>query len=115
MFWKKKKPDPVPAFEYLSPFSPSPVEHLRPCRVDDTVCRFHRFVDEDRVLLKVRTFVREGYAQEFRKSLDEAGIIPAGCDTDVVRDTRALVEWPDGSLSTVAVEKVHFLDRHREE
>lgn len=89
----------------------SPVASLRPCEVDDKVCWFHRFVDEDKVLLKVKTFVHKIDAQEFRKSLDQAGIVPACCDTEVVRETRALIEWPDGSLSTVAVERVQFLDR----
>lgn len=84
---------------------------LRPCEVDGKVCGFHRFVEEDRLLLKVGAFMKPAEEGFIRRRAYEEGIVEPSCTTEVLRETRALIEWPDGSLSTVAVERVTFLDR----
>lgn len=84
---------------------------LRPCEVDGKVCRFHRFVEEDRLLLKVDAFTKPDLGDAIRRRAYETGVVDPSCSTEVMRSTRALIEWPDGSLSTVAVERVTFLDR----
>lgn len=91
--------------------APPPLCGFRPCEVDGKVCRFHRFVEEDRLLLKVNTFIRSDDAKFQRRRAYEEGIVDSSCSTEVLRETRALIEWPDGSMSTVAVERVTFLDR----
>ena len=90
---------------------PGFVDLLRPCEVDGKVCRFHRFVEEDRLLLKVNSFHKPDLGDAVRRRAYEEGIIDPSCTTEVMRATRALIEWPDGALSTVAIERVTFLDR----
>ncbi len=83
----------------------------RRCEVDGQACWFHRFVEEDRLLLRVNTFLRDDEARYCRRQAYEEGIVSASCDTEILRETRALIEWPDGHLSTVALERVTFTDR----
>lgn len=82
----------------------------RPCEVDGKVCRFHRFVEEDRLLLKVNAFTKPDLGDAIRRQVYETGVVDPTCSAEVMRETRALIEWPDGSLSPVAVDRVHFLD-----
>ena len=83
----------------------------RPCKVDGKACCFHRFVEEDRLLLKVNAFMKSEDADVVRRRAYEVGIVEPSCSTEILRETRALIEWPDGSLSTVALERVTFTDR----
>lgn len=84
---------------------------LRPCEVDGQACLFHRFVDEDRALLKINCFTREEEQTYIRRRFDLSGVVPGGCSTEVIRVTYALVEYPDGSLGKVDPTKVCFTDR----
>lgn len=86
----------------------------RSCEVDGQPCWFHRFVEEDRLLLKIQAFMRSAEGDLIRRRAYEDGVVSAGCDTEVLRATRALIEWPDGHLSTVALERVTFTDRRAE-
>lgn len=84
---------------------------LRPCEVDGQACLFHRFVDEDKALLRVNVFCRDYEMRALRDRMDAHGIVPDGCSTEVIRVTYALVEYPDGSLGKVDPTKVCFTDR----
>ena len=84
---------------------------LRPCEVDGQVCLFHRFVDEDKALLKINSFTRLEEQIILRDKVDMTGVVPGGCSTEVIRITRALVEYPDGSLGKVDPVRVCFTDR----
>lgn len=92
-------------------FRPRFGDPLRQCEVDGKLCRFHRFVEEDRLLLRVDALMKPEREGELRLRAYETGVVPSCCKTEVLRETRALIEWPDGSLSTVAVERVTFLDQ----
>lgn len=85
----------------------------RPCEVDGRPCLFHRFVEEDRLLLKVDAFTKSDHAalMEHRRRAYREGLITPGYSTEILRETRALIEWPDGHLSTVALDRVAFTDR----
>lgn len=80
------------------------------CRVDGTPAYFHRFVEEDRLLVKVNTFAKHDHENAIFRRIHEDGIISPSCDTTVLHETRALIEWADGRLATVALERVQFAD-----
>ena len=98
MFWKKK-----PKVERTNP------ERL--CLVDGKPAVFHRWVDEDKGLLKINTFVRTAEAETLNRTFHEYGIIPDCCSMEKLRTTLALVEYPDGSVGKVKPELIQFLDR----
>lgn len=86
-------------------------KHERPCLVDGEPAVFHRWVDEDRGLLRINAFVRpDEQAAMHRRFLDD-GVIPDCCSVEALRCTFALVEYPDGSVGKVKPELVTFLDR----
>ena len=73
----------------------------RLCEVDGETCMFHRFVDEDKALLRANIFTRESECRQLNERFKDGGIVPPGCSTEVVRRTLALVELPDGTLKKV--------------
>lgn len=83
----------------------------RPCEADGRPALFHRWVEEDRALLKINTFTRldeqEVMARRFRKD----GVIPECCAVEVVRETFALVEYRDGTVGMVRPEVIRFVDK----
>jgi hypothetical protein len=83
----------------------------RPCKVDGAPAYFHRFVDKDRMLLKVNTFAKPENEQAIFRRIYNEGVINPACDVKFLRETHALIEWPDGRLCTVALERVQFTDR----
>ena len=97
MFWKKKEVPQEGA--------------TRPCEVDGMSCLFHRFVDEDRALLKINAYLMPHEQREIVAEFKVAGIVPRCCSTEVLRSTFALVEYPDGSLGKVDPVKVCFTDK----
>lgn len=111
MFCKPRKKSRFLEGGFTPVFNTAPLPVLRPCEVDGKVCWFHRFVEEDRLLLKVNSFTKPDLGDAIRRRAYETGVVDPTCSTEVMRATRALIEWPDGSLSTVAVERVTFLDR----
>lgn len=87
---------------------------LRPCTVDGQTALFHRFVEDDRGILKVNAFMRKEDVDELNKIFHETNVVSNCCTLEKLRSTMALIEWPDGRLSTVAVERVQFTDREDE-
>ena len=83
----------------------------RPCLVDDKPATFHRWVEEDRGILRINAFMREEGVEQVRQEFQEKNIIPPSASLEKLREVKALVEWPDGSVSTVALELITFLDR----
>lgn len=83
----------------------------RLCEVDGKVCTFHRWIEEDKALLKINTFTRYEEQVILRRRFVEEGVVPLGCSTEVVRRTYALVEFADGSVGKVDPELVQFIDR----
>lgn len=84
---------------------------LRPCTVDGQAALFHRFVDNDRGVLQINTFCQRDMVNKILEDFHEKNMIPNACSIEKLRSTMALIEWPDGRLSTVAVERVQFTDR----
>ena len=84
---------------------------LRPCTVDGEPALFHRFVDQDSGVLKFNVFAREDFVNKKIRDFHTLGIVPTECSLEKLRKTLALIEWPDGRLCTVALERVQFTDR----
>lgn len=83
--------------------------HARPCEVDGRPALFHRWIEEDRELLKVdynaNPYERDAMLRRFRKD----GVVPIGCSTEVIRNTFALVEYRDGTIAKVEPESIRFI------
>ena len=90
-----------------------PMEELlsRPCEVDGVPALFHRWVEEDRALLNIETFLRHGDQEALRRRALVDGVVPCGCSVDVIREMFALVEYQDGTIAKVDPELIRFLDR----
>ena len=84
---------------------------LRPCTVDGQPALFHRFVDNDKGVLQIKGFVRPSELSTILENFTKNNFTDCTCNIEKFRSTMALVEWPDGCLSTVAVESVQFTDR----
>lgn len=83
----------------------------RPCLADGKPATFHRWVDEDKALLRIDRFLRpEDQLMIFRR-FQESGVVDAGAEIVKVRTCSALVEYPDGSVGKVKPELITFLDR----
>lgn len=83
----------------------------RPCLVDGRPATFHRWVEEDRGVLQINALLREEAVERVRRDFQEKHIIPPGATLEKLRGVRALVEWPDGSVGTVDLGLLTFLDR----
>ncbi len=95
---------------------------LRPCLIDlhpDMVedvkpALFHRYVDDDRALLRINTFCKPAEQEAMVRDFRERGVYSAqSCSTEIIRKTWALIEYPDGSIGKVEPESVHFLDTEK--
>lgn len=83
----------------------------RPCLVDGKPAIFHRWVEEDKALLRVNSFMKPEGIEERVRRFERLGVCGPECSIEKLRAVKALVEWPDGSVSTVALELITFLDR----
>ena len=80
-----------------------------PCVVNGVRCRFHRFVEDDRVMVHVNALLPERQLEELRRKLKDELVFPSSADPKILRKTWALVEYPDGSLRRVDPEEVRFV------
>ena len=83
----------------------------RPCLVDGRPAFFHRWVDEDKALLKVETFcspdeIDKSFARFYRD-----GLIDHSCDIEKLHTFSALVEYEGGTVAKVNPELIRFTDR----
>lgn len=87
----------------------------RPCEVDGVPALFHRWVEEDRALLKFDTLCRGLEMEEMYRMFRSEGIVAPQCSTEVIRETVALVEYRDGTIDKVRPELIRFTgkeDKH---
>lgn len=85
----------------------------RPCLVDGKPATFHRWVEEDRGVLQVNSLLRldDETIEKINRLFHKEGIVPGSCSLEKLHEVKALVEWPDGSVGTVRLELITFLDR----
>lgn len=87
---------------------------FRPCEVDGKPAVFHRWIDEDKVLLQFDFHLDYDNLTAIRSLFDVEGCAPAGTSIEKARHTFALVEYGDGTVGKVDPEKVKFTDRRVE-
>ncbi len=85
--------------------------NLRPCLVEDKPALFHRWVDEDRAILKCNAMVKPERQAQLLSAFREEAILPGYCSVDMLHAVLALVEYPDGSVGKVDPKLVQFLDK----
>lgn len=83
----------------------------RPCEVDGVPALFHRWIEDDRVLLHINTYCTPGEANVIFRGFRSDGVVPNSCSTEVIRETFALVEYRDGTIGKVKPELIRFLDK----
>ena len=88
---------------------------LRPCEVDGKPALFHRWAEEDKGVLKINAFVKREQFEDLVSMYREESVVPGSCDVTVMRTTFAIVEYPDGSVHRVPVDRVRFTDRRTDE
>lgn len=83
---------------------------LRPCLADGKPATFHRWVDEDKALLKVDALVHPEDLPRISHLFQAHGVAAAGHTVEKLRTCYALVEYADGSVGKVKPELIQFLD-----
>lgn len=83
----------------------------RPCEVDGVPALFHRWIEEDRALLKIDRFCTPGEANVICRRFHAEGTVPTGCHVNIVRETFALIEYRDGTIDKVKPERIRFIER----
>lgn len=84
---------------------------LRPCEVDGKPALFHRWAEEDKGVLKVNIFEKKETIEDTIKIYRDTDVVPNSCDLNIMRTTFAIVEYPDGSVHRVPVDRLRFTDR----
>lgn len=83
----------------------------RPCKVDGVPALFHRWVEQDEVLMQVKAFALPEEIARRNEHFRQNGLIAPECSVEVIRKTYALVEYRDGTVHMVAPELVQFTDK----
>lgn len=87
------------------------VTPTRPCTVQGHPAFFHRWVTEDRGLLRVHAMTNPEQQQALHAYYVKHGIIPSSGSLEKLTETLALVEMPDGSVKKVPAIQIRFTDR----
>jgi hypothetical protein len=87
------------------------VTPTRPCTVNGSPAFFHRWVTEDKGLLKVHAMTRPREYQALYDYYIANNIIPSSCSLEKMTETLALVEMLDGSMKKVPAIEIRFTDR----
>ena len=85
----------------------------RPCEVDGRPALFHRWIEEDRALLRhnfsvIESEDRRYYAERY---FFEKNVCLPGCSFDIITETFALVEYQNGTVAKVKPEQVRFVNK----
>lgn len=110
-FWKKKKPVSTLQLGLDVKRCTECGKAERPCLADGKPATFHRWVDEDKALLKINVFMRPDDQLKCVRRFHEEGVLDGTCSTEKLKTCSALVEYPDGSVGRVKPELIQFLDR----
>jgi hypothetical protein len=84
---------------------------LRPCLVDGRPAFFHRWVEEDKALLKVKSFCGPDEIEASVARFHRDGVMDHSCDIEKLHTISALVEYEGGTVAKVNPELIRFTDR----
>lgn len=89
------------------------VENLRQCYANNRKALFHKWVENDEVLLKINGIVRLNVLKELnehRNELISNNVYSSNCTPEVIKRTYALVEFEDGTLDYIDPKSIRFID-----
>lgn len=91
------------------------VTTLRPCFVNGRKGMFHRWVDKEDFLLKLKcnSYISYEKAKYITAQFEKTGIAPSGFEMEKVIITYAIVEFEDGTIEEVRPTTITFLDGDR--
>ena len=81
------------------------------CEVEGRPAFFHRWVEEEKALLKINVFTSPQEQDILVRRFRSEAVLPMGTSAEIVRNTFALVEYADGTVGKVEPEKLKFRDR----
>ena len=84
-------------------------DDLRPCTVGDRNGKFHKWIEESRVVIKSNEMLRHDHLKRVEQFIDKNLIIPESYEFGIVTNTVALVEFNDGTVEKVKPEEVRFV------
>ena len=82
---------------------------LRPCTVGDRKGKFHKWIEEQKMLIKFNYALKPADVISMKKSFEVSDVIPPHADYEILTNTVALVEFDDGSVEKVKPEEVRFV------
>ena len=84
----------------------------RPCLVDGKKALFHRFVEDNQLLLQFEGFIpmKGNYVQKTIERYKTDNILPSDVKPKIVKAIFALIELEDGTVKKVDIESIKFLD-----
>lgn len=82
--------------------------YTRWCTVNGERAYFHRWIEEEKVIVQMKNFTSIEQMIKFRKKVEDEGISPLGCGIEKVKVIAALVEYMDGTVKKVDPERVKF-------
>ena len=82
---------------------------LRPCMVGERKGKFHKWIDEQKILIKFNTYLKSDNIKAMTEEFKLSGVIPPHTDYEIITNTVALVEFEDGSVKKVDPEEVRFV------
>lgn len=84
-------------------------DDLRPCTVGDRNGKFHKWIEEQKIIIKSNTMHKPEYLEHIKQFIDRCSIMPNTCEYNIITKTVALVEFEDGSVKKVDPEEVRFV------
>lgn len=82
----------------------------RPCIANGRKAFFHRWVDEEKLIVKSLRVVRQENIDSMMGVYEKTGFLPNFVDTDKITKILALVEFEDGTVEKVDIGNIKFLD-----
>ena len=82
----------------------------RPCYVKGRKGLFHRWIEKEDFYIKTNMRISNNLFDNIRKIVKENGAVPDGFETDIVKNTYALIEFEDGHMEEIPPTTITFLD-----
>ena len=88
---------------------------LRPCMADGEEALFHKWITEDRILLKEERHLTQRDKEKAVKYYHENNIVPIEYETVKTSKVYGLVEMNDGKMEYINPTNIQFLDKKNDE
>lgn len=82
----------------------------RPCYVNGRKGLFHRWIEKEDFYIKTNMRISNNLFDHIRKIVKENGAVPDGFETDIVKNTYALIEFEDGHMEEIPPTTITFFD-----